>query len=115
MPYAPVLSPLPVTETNPVIVTPVFRPANSTHTGPTITAVSQVILPINLNRRRLIIYNDAASQVFIMFGPVCSPTSFSVRLATNTMYDGPLGDYTGAVSAVRSSGTSVLQVTEITT
>jgi 3-polyprenyl-4-hydroxybenzoate decarboxylase len=38
-----------------------------------------------------------------------------LRLSAQETYEGPLGDYTGPVSAVRASGTSPLLVTEIVT
>lgn len=108
VPIAPVVSPLPVTETNPVVVIPVFRPAGAVHTVVPLTNVSQIILPTNLDRRRIILHNDSAQAIFVMFGSVCSTSSFSFRLTSQEFYDGPIGDYTGPIAAVRTSGTGDL-------
>jgi hypothetical protein len=108
-------APVAVTETNPQLVTPVFRPANAALTAVIVTAASSVVVPENLLRRRLILVNDSGSVVYVAFGPVASTSLYSVRLQANDRYEGVLGDYTGVVSAVRASGTSTLLVTEITT
>ena len=103
------------TETNPVIVTPIFRPASATHAAVTVMPTSSLILAENLDRRRIVLHNDSGSVVFIMFGPVCSTTAFSFRMTANETHLGIMGDYTGPISAIRASGTSTLQVTEIVT
>ena len=108
-------SPVPTQETNPIIVTPIFRPAVAVRTTVTLSNVSALALPANLDRRRLILANDSGTAIYVAFSATCSLAAFSFRLAANETYQGPMGDYTGPVSAIRASGTSALQVTEIIT
>lgn len=108
-------SPVPTVETNPQIVIPVFRPASATCVVAPLTTASVVVLPLNLNRRRIILHNDSGAVIYVKYGPVCSTSLFTFRIAANDKYDGPMGDYTGPVSAIRASGTGNLLVTEIVT
>lgn len=104
---------IPTEEQNPQVA--VFRPTATVHAVVTLTTVSHVVLPTNLARRRLVLHNDSGAAIFVMLGPTCTTSAFSFRLGANDTYHGPMGDYTGPISAVRTSGTGPLQVTEILT
>lgn len=79
------------------------------------TTTSQVALPANPNRRRIVIHNDGAGTVFIAFAPTATITAFTYELGGNNTHDGQLGDYTGDISVIRAGGSSNLRITEITT
>lgn len=109
--FLPLVLPLPTEETNPKVA--VFRPSAAVHTVVTLTNASQVVLVENLDRRRVILHNDSGAAIFVRFGATCTTSAFSFRITPNDSYFGPMGDYTGPISAVRASGTSPLQVSEV--
>lgn len=90
------------------------RPANATLTQPTVTNTSSVILASNVARRQAIIVNDAGSKIFVAFAATASSTAFTVELPNNQVFSTPLNGYTGAISAIKPSGSGTVRVTEVT-
>jgi hypothetical protein len=90
-----------------------LRPSNSSHWVATVTATSQIVAPANTERRQIILTNDSGSAVFLKFGIGATVDAFTKRLAPNESYETPLNGYAGAISAVRASGMSALQITEV--
>lgn len=89
----------------------------------TVVAASQAaagvtVLAANTNRKKMLIFNDSALVLYLKFGTAPSATSYSVRLATMSMYESALPVYTGIVTGVWAAGTLVTtvgaKVTEMT-
>lgn len=81
---------------------------------PSITNVSQLVLPANPDRRGLIIYNNSGNSVYLTFGPTSASNTCTRILATFAQWDmlGPVV-YTGEISAIRNSGSGSLIITEL--
>jgi len=78
----------------------------------TITAVSTIIAPSDLNALKRIVFNNSGSVIFVKLGEAATTSSFTYRLTANTGIE--IFNYTGIISAVRGSGTSPVIVTTIT-
>lgn len=69
------------------------------------------ILPLRAEREVVWIYNPASSAIYYCLGPNVTDSFFTGRLTAN---EGslPIYKYSGPITAVRSSGTSTVLVTE---
>src|SRR3990167_6203728 len=90
------------------------RPATATLSTVVVSTVSIALAASNAARRRIVIHNDSTGNVFVAFAATATVTAFTIKLGGNNVYEGPLNDYTGAISAIRSAGSSNVRVTEIT-
>lgn len=72
------------------------------------------LLAANANRRMAIIHNDSGANIYIKFGTGCTATLFTVRISANSTYELPIPIYTGIITAIRTGGTSSVNVTEVT-
>jgi len=91
------------------------RPANATLTTVVASTTSQVLVAANAARRRLVVHNDGTGAIFVAFAATATTAAFTYEIGGNNTWDGPLNDYTGVVSIIRSGGTSNVRVTEVTT
>jgi hypothetical protein len=102
----PAGTPIPVTTTE----TPATTATRSTAT---VTNVVSTVLAANVNRLGATFYSDGAGNVFLALGAAATTTDFTVRMTQNDYYEVP-ADYNGLITAIRSSGSSALRVTELT-
>lgn len=89
---------------------------NQLSSSAAVTSVSVLItvttvLSANATRNHLEIYHNGTKDIFLKMGTGASNSSFTVRLTPNTIYSPPI-NYTGAVTAISSSGTQNILVTE---
>lgn len=64
----------------------------------------------------MIIHNEAGQPLKIAFAATATATAYTILLAQNVEYQGPLNDYTGAVSGIwQNAGSGNARITEITT
>jgi hypothetical protein len=73
------------------------------------------LLAANANRRQAIIHNDSGAVIYFKYGTGCTVSLFTARIAANSTYELPLPIYTGIITAIRTGGTSNVNVTEVTT
>ena len=100
---------------SPVSVTPT-RPANASVTSVAASASNVTLLAANANRFGATIYNDANRAVFVKLGATASSTSFTVRMASDDLFEVPFA-YTGRIDAIWASGGGLAgsaRVTEVT-
>jgi hypothetical protein len=81
----------------------------------TVTQVSVGTSPVtvsvsNAAKVRVIIYNETGT-LFVKLGTGASASSYSYRLTANSLTE--IDTYTGAISAVKASGTTNVLVTEV--
>lgn len=83
--------------------------------GVNVLLVSVVIAPANAARKSFYIYNNSANSAYITFGPTSTSATCTALVATFTSFvmSGPVC-YTGAISAIRNSGSGVCTVHELT-
>lgn len=79
----------------------------------TCSTTNTTLLSENTNRKMAIFYNRAGRDIYIKFGTTASTTSFTVVVQDNAYYELPLPVYTGRIDAVTSTGSGVMQITEI--
>lgn len=92
------------------------RPTTATITSVAQSATSVSLLVANTARRRIRISNTSTKRLFVAFAATATVTSYTVAIAGGQDYDGPLNDYTGAVSGIWSgAGAGTAVITEITT
>lgn len=91
------------------------RPANATVANVVTSTTSATLFAANPARRRIVVHNESNNTLFVKFGATASPTSYTVLIPKQGLWEGPLNDYTGVVDAVLSGGTGTARVTEITT
>ena len=91
------------------------RPANATLSTLAATTTSQVLLAANAARRRFVIVNEASKALIVAFAATATATAYTFQVAGGQTYEGLLNDYTGVISALLTSGTGNVRVTEITT
>lgn len=87
--------------------------ATATRTSPTVTNVVSTVLASNASRKGATFFNDSSSNVFLALGTAATTSDFTARLQANDYYEVPFG-YTGAITAIKSSGSTSLRVTELT-
>ena len=73
--------------------------------------ISTSILASNVNRKGYMLFNDGLGVCKVAFAATASATAFSILLAPNTGYE-PGTMYTGAISAIWSSASGSMRVTE---
>ncbi len=98
------------------INTKLTQPATATITNITQSPSSQTVLAANANRKGLYLYNDTGMKMYIAYSATASTSAFTFLLAANAGIEIDSANiYTGAISAIWSSGTSAskLQITEI--
>lgn len=82
-------------------------------TSANVLLASVVIIPANLNRRCLYIYNNSANSAYITFGPTSSSATPTSIIATFTSFVMAAGQvYTGQISAIRNAGNGTMTITE---
>lgn len=83
--------------------------------SPAITTSSTLLIAANPNRKGLIIYNNSANSIYLAYGsPANSATNMTAILATFTHHVMAQPIYTGAIYAVRNSGSGNALVTQLT-
>ncbi len=88
--------------------------STATITSTTVATTSVQIAAANTNRHGLIIFNNKASPVFVNYGPNATTTGSSITIDNNLVYTHQAwGMYTGALTAIRTSGTGTVTVTEL--
>ena len=81
----------------------------------TISASNQTLLAANTNRLMAMIFNDSSSDLYLKFGAVASPTSFTVKILSGGYFEFPLPVYTGIVDGIWSAdSTGAARITELT-
>lgn len=79
-----------------------------------ILLVSTQIMPANVKRRGLVIYNNSANSVYIAFDTTCnSGNHMTIIIPTFQSWVMPLPIYQGAISAIRNAGSGTLLITEM--
>ena len=91
------------------------RPATATITTLAATNASQTLLAANPARRQIYIVNEATKTLFVAFGATASATVYTFAIAGGQIAITMLNGYTGVLSALLSSGTGNVRVTEVTT
>lgn len=91
--------------------------ATSTLSRTATSTTAATVLASNVARKKAFFVNESATiGGYLKFGTTASATSYSVRMEAKEQYiEEGAGLYTGAVSFILDSGTSNMQVTELTT
>jgi len=78
-------------------------------------ATTTLLLAANPNRKAVIIFNDAATPLYVKFGDGVSGSDFSVKLQGQTYYEVPQPVYNGDLTGVwdGTPPTGFARVTEI--
>lgn len=84
-----------------------------TTTAP-VTTVSQKVLDSTFDRKGCIIYNDAATSVYITYGPTASTVAATKIIGPYAVWDlpGP-AVWCGEISAIREAGSGSPVLTEM--
>lgn len=87
--------------------------ANANVTSVASSATSVTIFAANGAATKRMIYNDSTAALYLRFGSGAASTStFTVTLATNTMYEFPQPTYCGVVTGIWASANGNARVTE---
>lgn len=105
----------PLTDTQ-LRATPVPVSFSSAATTPTVTSVSVgtsavTLAAANSARQKLIIFNESGT-LFVKLGAAASGSDYTYRLTANTLLEIDFAQ-TAAVTAIKASGTSNVQVTSL--
>lgn len=104
-------------------MTPIAVSGTVTATPPTATAAANTQVSVSTNvtlkasnasRRGLILYNTGSKLVYVKFGATATPTDFTIPLPAGQVWEMSEPIYTGIIDAVASSGTQVVNVSELT-
>ena len=94
-----------------------IQSGTATQTTVSVSTASVQIVAANVNRKGLIVTNVGGNSLYISFGTAPTSALFAVSINTTAgaeKYEMLNAVYTGAVNAIRSSGTSNIVVTEFT-
>jgi hypothetical protein len=94
-----------------------IQSGTATQTTVSVSTASVQVVAANVNRKGLIVTNVGGNAVYISFGTAPTSALFAVSINTTAgaeKYEMLNAVYTGAVNAIRSSGTSNIVVTEFT-
>ena len=72
-----------------------------------------LLVPEDLLRRGLILWNDSTATVYIKLGLAVSNTDFTWRLSSQSGYELPTPIYQGDITAVWETATGAMQITEL--
>jgi hypothetical protein len=90
------------------------RSTTSTNTSVARNAASVTLLASNTGRKGGTIYNDAAANLFIIFGATATTAAFTARLQNTDYYEIPF-NYTGVISGIwASAGAGNALMSELT-
>jgi hypothetical protein len=98
---------------NPVTSLAGTPPASAVLSSPAGLAVSAVILPLNLNRRGVVIYNDSGKNLRVAFAPTASATAFTYLIPSKQTLELQLGGYTGDIAGIWEGAGGFARITEI--
>ena len=96
---------------------PVFAEYANVTSVATSTA-NVTLLAANPNRRAVVIFNDAAQNLFVKYGVTASSTSFTYRVSANGTLELPTitadgKPWVGQIDAILASGTGNARITEV--
>lgn len=97
------------------VITP--RPvATATLSNVSTSTTSATLIASNTSRKGVVIYNDAATTLYVKFGSTASATSFTYLLLTGETLELPGAGilYTGIITGTLASSTGTARVTELT-
>lgn len=69
------------------------------------------LLAASVTRRMAMIYNNAATDLYVKFGATASSTDFTVKLAAGDFYELPVPMYAGVITGTLASSTGNALVT----
>lgn len=75
---------------------------------------STTLLAANAARKRVFVYNDSSSAMYLACATTASTSSYSIKIPANTLYEmsaNPI--YPGALAAVWDTATGTARVTEV--
>lgn len=84
--------------------------ALATVTSVSVSTTVATLSASNSAKRKVIVYNEAGT-LFVKLGTGATSADYSYRLTANSTLE--IDGYTGAVTAIKASGTSNAQVTEV--
>lgn len=103
----------------PVIIDGSAAPTTADLTSVTVSTTSVVVAAENLERRFLSIYNASAATAYVALAETATSDAFSFPLTEGSFWESPLSwshsrprPFAGVVSAVTTTGTATLKVTE---
>lgn len=85
-----------------------------TFTTQSVTTTDATALASNPSRKKFTIYNTTGNKVQVALGFVSSASAYTFILAGNAFYESSVGDFTGAIHVSTHTGTSTLNITELT-
>ena len=91
------------------------RPSTATISSVASSATSVTLLVANPARRRVVIVNESSKTLFVAFAATATTAAYTVSIAGNATYSGPLNDYTGIITGIWSAVNGNARITEITT
>jgi hypothetical protein len=79
------------------------------------SGTAKTLAASNVNRRALIVYNDASHDMLVKYGAGASAASFTVRIKSKGYWEMPQTLYSGLVSAIWENATPTgnAMVTEV--
>lgn len=72
------------------------------------------LLPQNLNRKGLLVFNDSTAILYIKFGAIATTSSYTVQVAASGYFEFPLPVYTGQIDVIWASTNGNARITEQT-
>lgn len=97
----------------PVSIVYQVRPSAAVLTNVNASASSVTLVGSNVNRLGLTIVNDSDATLYVKFGSVASPTSFTYLLNPHDTLELAEPVYTGQVDGIWSSATGAARISEL--
>jgi hypothetical protein len=96
------------------IEVPAQKSSTATLSNISASASSTSVLSSTPGRKGASFYNDSSADCFLKYGTSASATSFTVKLTPGSFASMDTPVYTGAITAIWTSATGTLRVTEMT-
>jgi hypothetical protein len=77
------------------------------------SATVVTVLAANPARVGFALYNDSGSYVYVKFGSSASSSSFTLKMAPNSVWHVPQASYSGVITGIWESATGTMRVTEL--
>ncbi len=89
-------------------------PTTAAITTPAASITSAVLVPANVDRRKVFIHNKSGKTLYIAFGPTATALAFTKLIAANTDWEADLNGYTGDISGIWAGTGGTAVITEVT-
>lgn len=87
------------------------KTGTSSITRVSLTTTSTTLAADNVNRKRIVIFNEGGQSIYLKYGLATTPTSYTVKIASGGGWEE--SNYTGVITARTVAATSQIQITEL--